>query len=147
MMAMNASQDNGSESASFEIVSHTADVAIRVVSPTLTGLFAAAARGMFSLVTDLDAVQPTVNRHVTITGPDWEVLLVEWLNELLFLQTTQEEVYSRFEITELEANSLVATAWGERDRPVHLEIKAATYHGLTVHQEDDLWQATVLFDI
>ena len=68
MMAMNASQDNGSESASFEIVSHTADVAIRVVSPTLTGLFAAAARGMFSLVTDLDAVQPCWVKALDVVG-------------------------------------------------------------------------------
>ncbi|NLE76562.1 MAG: archease, partial [Chloroflexi bacterium] len=69
----------------FEETAHTADLALRLQAATLPGLFAAAARGMFSLMADLTPVQPRVKRALEVTGLDAEMLLVEWLNELLYL--------------------------------------------------------------
>ncbi|MGQ9585299.1 MAG: archease [Anaerolineae bacterium] len=126
---------------------HTADRAIWVRAATLEGLFVAAARGMFSLMADLAGLRPQVSRPVQVEGLDLEMLLVEWLNELLFLHEKHGELYCRFDLSEVRPGSLAATVWGELGQPTGAKVKAATYHELEVRQEDGFWQATVVFDV
>ena len=68
-----------SSQADFSEVEHTADWAIRVRGATLPELFVHAATGMYSLVADLAAVKPTVERGLEVKGVDAEALLVNWL--------------------------------------------------------------------
>jgi len=126
---------------------HTADRAIAVEAGSLPGLFAAAARGMFSLMADLERIQPRQPRPVHVEGLDLEVLLVGWLSELLYLHEAYRELYARFEVVRLEAGRLEAVAWGEPGLPTKAKVKAATYHNLSIRQEGGLWRATIVFDV
>lgn len=126
---------------------HTADRAIAVEARSLPGLFAAAARGMFSLMADLERIRPRQPRPVQAEGSDLEVLLVGWLNELLYLHEAHQELYARFDVARLESGRVEAVAWGEPGLPTKAKVKAATYHNLSVRQEGGLWRVTIVFDV
>jgi len=73
----------------FEILEHTADIGIVARGKNLAEVFAQAAKGMFSLITDLNTVEERVERRVKVEAPDIESLLVAWLNELVYLFDTK----------------------------------------------------------
>ena len=135
----------------FEIFPHTADVGLRVQAADSTELFREAARGFGTLLVDnLEDVIPGETVTFTVRGTELDYLLFDWLHELLFTFETRHLVFSHFDV-ELDAEGLHATARGEeldfaRHRVNH-EVKAVTYHGLTVERTDRGWVAEVIFDI
>jgi len=124
----------------FEIIDHTADAGIAAYGSDIKEAFANAAYGMFSLIAELDDVKEDVCREVTVEAIDREALLVNWLNELLYLSDVERVIFCRFDIKELEQNRLEATAYGEKlDTSRHLlktEVKAATYHALKIENDN-----------
>jgi SHS2 domain-containing protein len=134
----------------FEILDHTADTGIGAYGNDLKEAFASAAKGMFSLITSLETVKNTESRKIEISSPDRESLLVNWLNELIYLFDVDNLLFSEFRIDRLENNSLTATANGEKVDPSRHElrtgIKAATYHMLEI-TEKDTCRVQVLFDL
>jgi len=134
----------------FEIVNHTADVGIIADGADIRQAFANAARGLFSLITELDDVQEVLHRDIEVTAADEESLLVEWLNELIYLFDVENIIFKRFDIIELGSTRLKARRYGEKvDRSRHklkTGVKAATYHMLKINKGDGC-QVQVLFDI
>jgi len=135
----------------FRTVEHTADIGIEVKADSLPELFEAAARGMFSLITDLTLVSSVVTREVEIDSGDLEELMFKWLNELLFLLGTELLLFSRFDVRTLREDRLEAAVGGEgldlAKHEVMAEMKAATYHDLEIRDDDDSWFARVIFDV
>lgn len=135
----------------FETFDHTADIGLRVTAATLEELFVEAARGLTSLlVDDFDDVRPEVGETVRIAGDEADYLLFDWLNELLFRFETRGLLFREFEV-HLEAGGLTANIRGEfcdrsRHRLAH-EVKAITYHGLSIEQTDFGWRAELILDI
>jgi len=134
----------------YELFDHTADVGVEVRADSFPELFANAAFALFDIVTDLSRVRPQTERQVSIEATDREELLVTWLNELLFLHETEEELYADFDVQSVTDTRLSATIRGERCDPQRHEmgmgIKATTYHQLTVEQVGEKWKARVIFD-
>jgi len=134
----------------FEIVNHTADVGIIAYGADMNQAFANAARALFSLITELDDVDEILHRDTELTAPDEESLLVEWLNELIYLFDVENILFKRFDITQLNNTRLKARSYGEKvDSSKHklkTGVKAATYHMLKVDRGDDC-KVQVLFDI
>lgn len=132
----------------FEEFDHTADVGIRAYGRTLDELFANAAAGMFSLITDLEAVRPVGEYEVRIAAKDLKALLFDFLSELLFLHETEKVLLAEFE-TRVAGLAVDARVRGERidrDRhPLHLSVKAVTYHEMEVDPGKGV--AQVIFDI
>lgn len=134
----------------FELIDHTADVGIIAHGASINQAFANAARGLFSIITDLDDIREALHRDIEVTAPDQESLLVEWLNELIYLFDTENIIFNRFDITHLTNTQLKARIYGEKvDSSRHelkTGVKAATYHMLKVKKNNG-YQAQVLFDI
>ena len=134
----------------FDIVNHTADVGIIAYGADKSQAFANAARALFSLITELDDVEEVLHQDIELTAPDEESLLVEWLNELIYLFDAKGIIFKRFDITELNNTRLKARSYGERvDSSKHrlkTGVKAATYHMLKV-DKDNGCKVQVLFDI
>jgi len=130
-----------------EEIEHTADLSIRVRGRDLAELFANAARGMFGLVADLEAVGQGVERQVQLEELDAETLLVSWLSELLWFNEESEAVFNRFEIASLSTTALQATAWGGPAPSQYKHIKAVTFHDLKIVATDDGYEVTVVFDV
>ena len=134
----------------FEIVDHTADVGIIAYGANLSQAFANAARALFSLIVDIDNVEEVIYRDIELTAQDEESLLVEWLNELIYLFDAENILFKRFDITELKNTRLKVRNYGEKvDSTKHklkTGVKAATYHMLKVDKGDGC-KVQVLFDI
>jgi len=131
----------------FEELEHTADLALKVRGHSLQEIFANAAYGMFSLMADLGGVEPTVSHEISLESLDYEALLVDWLNELLYRHEVEEEIYTHFEIEALSPISLSATVWGGKMAASKLTVKAATFHDLEIRETGDGYLATVVFDV
>jgi SHS2 domain-containing protein len=134
----------------FEIIEHTADVGIRAFGETLAEAFSNAARAMFSLITSLDSIQGKIYRDIEVTAPDREILLVEWLNELIYLFDAEQLLFEKFDIIKLTNKEITARCYGEKvDKSRHrlkTGIKSATYHMLKVEYNNQ-YQVQVLLDI
>ncbi len=131
----------------YEQLEHTADLALRIYGQDLSELFANAAYAMFCQLADLEHIGLSMQRHVRVEGTDYESLLVNWLNELIYLHETRGEVYSSFDIHELSPQGLQATVSGERSEDIHTIIKAATFHDLAIHGTDSGYEATIVLDV
>lgn len=134
----------------FEIIDHTADVGIVAYGTDVKELFRNAALGLFSLVTDTRQIEESLRRDLKIASTDHVGLLVEWLNELIYLLDTEHILFNRFVIEQLTNDHLEATCYGEKVDPrrheIRLGIKAATYHMLRISKNDG-YKARVIFDV
>ena len=135
----------------FEFFDHTADVGIRIEADSLNGLFEEAGRGLFALiVNDLASVRAEQTRQLELSCDDRELLLRDWLAELLYTFDAEQLLLSQFDVT-IDDGKLSATAHGEpfddQRHDLQCEIKAVTYHGLAVRQSGNRWQAEVIVDI
>jgi SHS2 domain-containing protein len=135
----------------YEFFEHTADLGLRVRAGDLNELFRDAARGLFAMIAEESpGDEPAVGRRFEIAGRRRDHLLLDWLNELLFVFETERLLLRDFEV-EVSAQGLVASALARpmdltRDR-MHHEVKAITYHGLRVEASDRGWLAEVIVDI
>ncbi len=134
----------------FEFIDHTADVGIIAYGSSMNEAFANAAKGLFSLIAELDEVEEVLHRAIELSAPDQESLLVEWLNELIYLFDTENIIFKRFDITRLNSTQLKARSYGDKvDRTKHklkTGVKAATYHMLKIDKSNGS-KVQVLFDI
>jgi SHS2 domain-containing protein len=137
--------------SSFEYLDISGDAGIRAFGKTREELFANAALGLYSLITDLSVVEEKRDLSVSASGAGLEGLLVAWLNELIFHFDTNGFIGRRIVISTLEDQSLSAVVSGEDFDPGRhargLLVKAATYHRLTVAERRGVWTAEVIFDI
>jgi SHS2 domain-containing protein len=134
----------------WEHFEHQADIGVRGIGNTLAEAFEQAALAMSAIVTNLSHIEPKQAIDVACEDPDQELLLVDWLNALIFETATRKILFSRFEVN-IEDGQLTARAWGEliniaRHQPA-VEIKGATYTELKVYQEQDQWVAQCIVDV
>jgi SHS2 domain-containing protein len=134
-----------------QIIDHTADIGIRAFGKDLPEALCYAARGMFSLITDLRRVRCLQTIEIEVTAADRYELLVEWLNELLFRFDTEQMLFRQFTISALSDTRLKAEVRGEKvDKKRHdlkKGIKAATYHGLKIESTASGCRIEVILDI
>jgi len=131
----------------FEEIEHTADRAFRVTGRDLAELLENAARAMQSLDGPVPAGGGATTRDVEVEGIDSESLLVNWLNEILFLEQTQRIVCERFHVHEIKAHHLRARIEARECNESHSHIKAATFHNLKVRQTSEGLVAEVVLDV
>ena len=130
---------------------HEADVGVRGIGPTIGSAFEQAAVALTAVITELDKVEPLQKVEIACDATDNELLLVDWLNSLLYEMDTRSMLFSRFEVS-IEDNKLKASAWGQKtDVQKHapaVEIKGATYAELAVHQDENgIWIAQCIVDV
>jgi len=136
---------------SWEHFSHQADMGIRGIGSTKEAAFEAAALALTAVITDPGSVVPTRAVSVVCEAPDDELLLIDWLNALVYEMATQKLLFSRFHVHIMD-HSLSATAWGEpvevaRHQPA-VEVKGATYTELAVKRdEQSRWIAQCVVDV
>lgn len=135
----------------FDITDHTADVGIIAYGASLEELFSNAATALFSIITEPQKIERKVRFDVQVTSQDRESLLVEWLNELIYLFDVEHVLLNRFDIESLTDCELRAACYGEGLDPVKHKIKtgvkAATYHMLRLDKHGDGYKAQMILDI
>ena len=150
----------------FKVLDVSGDIGIEAYGATARAAFVNAAAGMYSLITNPEAVREKKTITITTESISLEGLLVAWLNELIFHFDTYGFIGKRITVDEFtpslavspegrggekESYRIRAAVSGEGfDSGRHegkLLIKAATYHRLKVEKKDARWQIDVIFDI
>lgn len=135
----------------FEILDHTADIGLIVYGENLRTLFENAGEAFFDLITDLKKVRQREERRAELKGESLERLMVDWLNELLYLHDVENLLFKKFEVKAVGEEGLIAKIKGEAFDPerhiIKTGVKAVTYHQIQVQKEDGGWRARVIVDI
>jgi SHS2 domain-containing protein len=136
---------------SFEIIDHTADVGIIAYGSDIEELFSNAALALFSLITEPERIEEELNLDLQVSSEDRDGLLVEWLNELIYLFDVKHILFNRFDIESLTHNNLKATCYGQNFDPmrhkIKVGVKAATYHMLRLEKNGGGYKSQIIFDI
>lgn len=137
--------------AHWEHFSHQADIGVRGIGESISSAFEQAALALSAVITDLALVVPAQTVTVECENPDQELLLVDWLNSIVYEMATRSMLFCRYDIN-LEGTHLTATLHGEpvdvqRHQPA-VEVKGATYTELKVAQRSDgSWLAQCVVDV
>jgi SHS2 domain-containing protein len=133
-------------SVGFRELEHTADWALQVWAPDITGLLVEAARGMYFLMGTTLQEGSKENREFPLAGLDGEMLLVNFLTELLFYGEEERLAFEAFEFQDMGPESSVR-AIGGRIQSQQKEIKAVTYHNLQIQPGPAGLEVTIIFDV
>jgi SHS2 domain-containing protein len=135
----------------WEHFAHDADIGVRGIGASREEAFEQTALALTAVITDPRNVRPDETVEIACEAPDDELLLVEWLNALIYETATRRMLWSRFSVR-IEGHRLRATAWGEkaevaRHQPA-VEVKGATYTNLSVKQDvSGVWTAQCVVDV
>lgn len=123
---------------------------VRGLGATKAQAFEQAALALTAVITDPGKLTANEVVDLTCEAPDDELLLVDWLNALVYEMATRKLLFGRFEV-HITDHQLNARAWGEpadvaKHQPA-VEIKGATYTTLRVAQEHGEWIAQTVVDV
>jgi len=130
---------------------HDADIGVRGIGPTREAAFEEAAMALTGVVTDPAKVRQSEAVSVECEAPDDGLLLVDWLNAVIYRMAVERKLFGRFEV-KIRGGILKGRAWGEpvdrsRHRPA-VEPKGATYTALKVERRrDGTWLAQCVIDV
>lgn len=135
----------------YEIIDHTADVGIKSYGKNLSEAFENAAKGMFDIITDSSDIESVGEYDIELETDDLEQLLVDFLSELLYLNSSKNLVFGFFKVDiDKDQKKLIAKVFGEKfdfsKHNIGNEIKAVTYHMLEI-KKNKKYKCQVLFDI
>ena len=135
-------------------ISHTADVGLAISADSYAELLSGAAEAMFAIAAPTAPAgtrSPAELRILEVDEQSPDLLLRAWLSELLYFFATDHWVLSGIRTLSIHERGLRAEVEGTRLTRAQArqatEIKAVTYHGLSVRQTADGWEATVIFDM
>ena len=139
------------EETRYRYIEHPSDVGFEAYGATLEELFANAAHAMYSFMTDVDAIEETEERALTVNAEDLYSLMFDWLDELLFLFEAESLVMNEFNIkVDASTFSIKGECSGGKFDPEKHEsgtiIKAVTYNMMEV-KKNEVWHARVVLDV
>lgn len=135
----------------WEHFEHGADVGVRGWGPTREQAFEQAALALANVITDTATIEPRERIEIACEAPDDALLLVDWLDALVFETATRGLLFGRFSVR-IEGHGLRGEAWGEAIDParhdVTVEVKGTTHTALEVgEREDGSWLAQCIVDV
>lgn len=135
----------------WQLFAHGSDIGVRGVGTTLSEAFETAGLALTAMITDVELVESTEEINIICAAPDKEMLLVDWLNSIIYEMATRNLLFCEFKV-HLEKNTLKATLRGETvDRKKHapaVEPKGATFTDLIVNNlPDGTWVAQCVVDV
>lgn len=135
----------------WEHFEHDADIGVRGLGTSKASAFEQAALALMAVVTEPGRVAARETVTIACEAADDELLLVAWLNALIYEMAVRHMLFARFRVA-IEGTRLDATAAGEpisipRHQPA-VEVKGATFTALRVMQlESGLWMAQTVVDV
>lgn len=130
-----------------------ADCAMEVEGEDLDDLFATAAQALAAVMVDPATVPLTLERAVLLAAPRLDLLLFDWLSELIFRKDRDREIFTRAEVRVSGAApfELTARVRGGLIDPERMALradaKAVTFHQFRVGPKGRGWRARVVIDI
>ena len=130
----------------YQEVDHTADVALRVWAENFQSLLRQAAKGLYVLMGAVPHADSSEKKVFAIPQGNQETILVDFLNELLFLAEQDGIMLDHFSFYEGQENIEVAST-GKKISSQERVIKAVTFHDLKVEKTATGCLVTITFDV
>lgn len=140
-----------------------ADCAIEVWGDSLADLLATSARALAGLMADPDSVPDRIERAVALEADAADLLLFDWLGEILFLKDRDRAIFPRAEVRVAneppEPGATAARAPLRLEATLHgdvvdldrtrrgIDVKAITLHRLAVERDKDGWHGHFVVDL
>ncbi len=135
----------------YQTFEHTADIGLLGEADSLGELFEALAEGLADLICPRQQVAVEATRVVCIEAEDVEALAVDFLSEVMLALEMEHFAIAAVSVRQIDATSVTAELAGEPLDParhqLETEVKAVTYHELTVTESDGRWTGRVILDI
>ncbi|OYT27696.1 MAG: hypothetical protein B6U97_00850 [Candidatus Altiarchaeales archaeon ex4484_96] len=137
----------------FRFLKHSADLKYRAYGKTLDECFINSAKALTHSIADLDSIGKKTSTVLEFECFDLDMLLHDFLSELIYLFETKKMLYSEYQITldKKKKYYLKVKAFGEKINPdkhtLKSGIKAVTLHDFFVKKKDGLWISQILCDI
>ncbi len=140
----------------FQFVDHTGDTAVLISGDSEATLLGHAARALCAILIDVDRsrLEPCIESDVSLEAEDVESLLIDFLNELVFLFDSRRVLPISLRISRLTLEAplrLQATVVGDTYAPDRhrflTEVKAATFHDVEIRRSSSGLSTTVVFDL
>ena len=135
----------------YQIIDHTADLGIVVKGVDVKDVFIRAGYAMTDLMVKADISEKGTRRKVLVEGEDFPDLMVRWLGEILYLFDGEHLLVSAIEISSISSirlkSTLTVVPLKRGHHEILREIKAVTYHQISVQRVHDGWEARIIFDI
>ena len=136
----------------YKIIPTTADIGIKAWGRSLPELFTNAAYAVLDIIADTSHIRKEITLEVEVRGDDLGGLLVNWLNEIIFLHEARELLFAEVEVFRFTEFLIKGRLSGE---PIDLKrhelknlIKGITYHKLDISQlAEHEWELKVILDI
>ena len=137
----------------YRFLRHTADAKFQAFGYTLEEAFCNAALATASLMWEWQKVEKKIKYSVDVTGNDLEQLLVNFLEEILYLLDTRMFLLGSAEIVEIKKKEagyfLEACFWGDKSSDLYKifgEAKAITYNEIRI-ESNDSYKLQVVVDV
>ncbi len=135
----------------WELFPHEADMGVRGSGRSKEEAFEQTAVALTAVISDPASIEAKEMVEIACEAPDDELLLVNWLNAVVYEMATRKMLFGRFRVS-LDGTALRGQAWGEaidvdRHDPA-VEVKGATCTVLKVAQDDaGCWFAQCVVDV
>jgi SHS2 domain-containing protein len=127
-----------------------ADVSIEVWAETIEGLFQDSGLAVSEVMVDTKTVEQKIELDISLNSTSVEMLLYDFLSEIVYLKDAKSLLFSRFDV-KINELDLFAKLWGEKiDRERHhlrTDVKAVTLYRFEVKKENGIWKAEFVLDI
>ncbi len=128
-----------------------AEAAFEAKGKDLKELFTSCADAFIDTSANPKTIKSSKKIDISVKADDIEKLLYEFLEELVFLKDSEEIVFNKVNISQINEKSLKATAIGDKISPdkqeLRADVKAITMHKFKVEKTKDGWKAMVVMDI
>ncbi len=137
----------------YELLDHTADVAVKAYGKSLEEAFATAAQAMFELMTDKAPIKREQRIELEAESIDLQGLLVKFLSDLIVIHEVDNMVLKDFTVRFTGENKLKAEGWGEKfikEKHGHgIHVKGVSYYSMEIHDGQGKEESFVhvVFDI
>lgn len=133
----------------YKLLSHTADIRMKVEADSLPELFVVAVEGMNSILKTRNVKREAKNKiTVEMRALDEAALLVDFMNEALYQSQTNREIYTEVKFLEFSETALKAEIYGQKVEEFDEDIKAITYHeAKIVKNEKGNYETIIVFDV
>jgi SHS2 domain-containing protein len=133
----------------FKYLEHTADIKFQAFGKTKEDAFKNSAFAMFNSMNS-EPIKEKIKKKISVQGKDYENLLYEFLEELLFLFDTELFFLSKIKNLKISKdNKLAADITGDsaENYEMKTDIKAVTYNEMFVKKQKGNWVCQVVLDI
>ena len=139
------------KSTFYSIFSHTADLGISVTGCSCEDLFRNAGLALLELIVKNKAPKFEKMVKISLDGIDLPDLMVRWLSEILYLFEGERLVVTAITIDSIDSNNIKSTLsvmkFNSQENEILREIKAVTYHQIEVEKKNNIWTASIIFDL